>query len=125
MTTGTLLFAHGARDPEWARPFEAVLQTLHAARPECPAVLAFLEFMQPDMDTAGDRLVAAGCTSVALIPLFLGTGGHVRKDVPRLLQTLQQRHPGVQWSLQAPIGDHPLVRQAMVDACLNATMGLP
>lgn len=125
MTTGTLLFAHGARDPEWARPFEAVLQALQAARPESPAVLAFLEFMQPDMDTAGDRLVAAGCTSVALIPLFLGTGGHVRKDVPRLLQVLQQRHPAVQWSLQAPIGDHPLVRQAMVDACLTAMMGSP
>lgn len=125
MTTGTLLFAHGARDSEWARPFEAVLQALQAARPASPAVLAFLEFMQPDMDTAGDRLVAAGCTSVALIPLFLGTGGHVRKDVPRLLQALQQRHPQVQWSLQAPIGDHPLVRQAMVDACLTATMGTP
>ena len=125
MTTGTLLFAHGARDPEWARPFEAVLRALQAARPASPAVLAFLEFMLPDMDTAGDRLVAAGCTSVALIPLFLGTGGHVRKDVPRLLQALQQRHPQVQWSLQAPIGDHPLVRQAMVDACLTATMGTP
>jgi sirohydrochlorin cobaltochelatase len=119
MTTGLLLFAHGARDPEWARPFEAVLQSLQASRPECPAVLAFLEFMQPDMDSAGDQLVAAGCGSVSLIPLFLGTGGHVRKDVPRLLDALQARHPQVAWRLHSPIGDHPLVRQAMVDACLS------
>lgn len=120
MTTGLLLFAHGARDPEWARPFEAVLQALQHARPDVQVRLAFLEFMEPDMPAAGDALVAAGCTSVALLPLFLGTGGHVRKDVPRLLEALQARHPQVAWHLQSPIGDHALVRQAMVDACLQA-----
>jgi sirohydrochlorin cobaltochelatase len=35
--------------------------------------------------------VAAGCTRVDLLPLFLGSGGHVRKDLPRLLDELRLR----------------------------------
>ncbi|HRI17178.1 MAG TPA: CbiX/SirB N-terminal domain-containing protein, partial [Burkholderiaceae bacterium] len=84
MTTrqGLLLLAHGARDPRWAQPFESVVQRLRAAQPELAIELAFLEFMSPDLVTAGGRLAAFGCTSVAVMPLFLGMGGHVRNQVP-------------------------------------------
>ena len=59
--TGILLFAHGARDPNWAIPFEAVSARLRsrssAAGAQAPEVsLAFLEFMSPDIATAGDDL---------------------------------------------------------------------
>ena len=40
---GIVLFAHGARDPEWARPFEAIRDRIRTARPECPIDLAYLE----------------------------------------------------------------------------------
>jgi sirohydrochlorin cobaltochelatase len=38
--------------------------------------------------------VAQGCTDIEIVPLFLGAGGHVRKDLPARTATLQQRHPG-------------------------------
>ena len=41
--TGLLLFAHGARDPNWARPFQAVADRVRAARPGVPVELAFLD----------------------------------------------------------------------------------
>ena len=34
-------------------------------------------------------LVAAGCRAVDVVPLFLGAGGHVRKDIPVLMAQLQ------------------------------------
>ncbi len=115
---GLLLFAHGARDPAWARPFEAVAARLREARPGVPLALAFLEFMTPDLPTAGDQLVAAGCTRVHILPLFLGTGGHVRRDVPALLQTLEQRHgDAVTWELHPPLGEHDSVLAAIAGAC--------
>ncbi|TXI21605.1 MAG: cobalamin biosynthesis protein CbiX [Roseateles sp.] len=115
---GLLLFAHGARDPAWARPFEAVAARLREARPGVPLALAFLEFMAPDLPTAGDQLVAAGCTRVHILPLFLGTGGHVRRDVPALLQTLEQRHGDtVTWELHPPLGEHDSVLAAIAGAC--------
>jgi len=49
MTTGLILFAHGARDPRWALPFEAVAARVRAQRPGVPVRLAFLEFMAPTL----------------------------------------------------------------------------
>lgn len=115
---GMLLFAHGARDPAWARPFEVVTQRLEAARPGMPLAMAYLEFMSPDMETAASQLVAQGCTRVHVLPLFLGTGGHVRRDVPVLLDRLREQHAGVDWRLHAPLGDQDAVLQAIAQACL-------
>ena len=120
MMDGLLLFAHGARDIAWARPFETVAERLRAARPQTPLALAFLEFMSPSMDEAADQLAAAGCTRVHILPLFLGTGGHVRRDVPPLLDRLRARHGGaVEWVLHSPLGEHEAVLQAMCAACLD------
>ena len=93
MTAGLLLFAHGARDPNWALPFEAVRVRVRQRQPDLVVELAFLEFMQPGLVEAGARLAAAGCVEVDVVPLFLGTGGHVRKDLPVLMQTLQASSP--------------------------------
>ena len=117
---GLLLFAHGARDPAWARPFEIVAERLRAARPATPLALAFLEFMTPGMEDAAAGLVATGCTRVHVLPLFLGTGGHVRRDVPVLLERLRATHgDAVEWLLHAPLGEHDAVLQAMTDTCLG------
>ncbi|MDR7295193.1 sirohydrochlorin cobaltochelatase [Pelomonas aquatica] len=119
MTEGLLLFAHGARDPAWARPFEIVTECLRAARPDTPLAMAFLEFMSPDMDEAAAQLAAAGCTRVHVLPLFLGTGGHVRRDVPVLLDRLREQHgDAIEWLLHAPLGEQEAVLQAISLACL-------
>lgn len=116
---GLLLFAHGARDPAWARPFERVAQRLRETRPDTPLALAYLEFMSPGIEEAAQALVAAGCSRVHVLPLFLGTGGHVRRDVPPLLDGLRQRHgDAVEWLLHPPLGEHEAVLQAICDACL-------
>jgi len=114
---GLLLFAHGARDPLWARPFEAVAERCRAHR---PVVLGFLEFMSPGLVEAGARLAAQGCTRVDVVPLFLGAGGHVRKDIPVLMARLQAEHPGVQWTLRPAVGEAQPVIEAMAAVALAA-----
>ncbi len=116
---GLLLFAHGARDPAWARPFEIVTERLRAARPGTPVAMAYLEFMSPGIEDAAAQLAAAGCRRVHVLPLFLGTGGHVRRDVPPLLDRLRERHgDAVEWLLYAPLGEQDAVLQAISQACL-------
>jgi len=117
---GLLLFAHGARDPAWARPFEIVTERLRAERPGTPLAMAYLEFMSPGMEEAAASLAAAGCTRVHVLPLFLGTGGHVRRDVPLLLDRLREQHgSAVEWLLHAPLGEQDTVLQAITEACLS------
>jgi sirohydrochlorin cobaltochelatase len=116
MSVGILLFAHGARDADWSRPFEHVARELRALRPDVAVRLAYLELMSPTMGDAGAELVAAGCSRIEIAPLFLGAGGHVRKDVPELLARLQAAHPGVRFTLHRPIGEAPSVVAAMAAA---------
>ncbi|GIX25373.1 MAG: CbiX/SirB N-terminal domain-containing protein [Caldimonas manganoxidans] len=110
---GIVLLAHGARDPAWARPFEAVRARLAELQPQAAVALAYLEFMSPDLLQAGQALAAQGCTAVRVVPLFLGTGGHVRKDLPQLIEQLRQRHPDVRWVLAPAISEHPAMVETM------------
>jgi sirohydrochlorin cobaltochelatase len=117
---GLLLFAHGARDPRWAEPFEAVAARTRALQPAWAVQLAFLEFMTPNLLDAGSTLAAAGCERVDIVPLFLGAGGHVRKDLPVLVDALRAAHPLVAWQLQRAVGEQPGVIEAMAQAaCLT------
>ena len=113
---GLLLFAHGARDPAWARPFEAVRERLGALAPGVEVRLAFLELMAPDLASAGAELAAAGCEVVTVVPLFLGAGGHVRKDLPALVEALRRAHPATRFRLAAALGEHPRVIEALAEA---------
>ncbi len=116
---GLLLFAHGARDPRWAGPFEAVARRIAQQRPGQAVALAFLEFMQPDFAGAADALRAQGCTRIHVIPMFLGSGGHVQRDLPGLVEQQRLLHgEHVQWELHAPLGEMDSVIEAMAAACL-------
>jgi len=116
MKAGLILFAHGARDPAWAAPFEAVAARVRAARPDAEVRLAFLELMTPSLPEACAALAAAGCTQVAVLPLFLGAGGHVRKDLPRLVDALRAAHPSLTFELHGAVGENPAVIAAMAEA---------
>ncbi|KPF50768.1 cobalamin biosynthesis protein CbiX [beta proteobacterium AAP121] len=119
MTTGLILFAHGARDPRWAGPFEAVAAQVRANAPDAAVRLAYLEFMAPTLPEAGAELAAAGCTAVAVLPLFLGAGGHVRKDLPLLMDGLRSAHPGVRFTLHPAVGEIDTVVAAMAGVALQ------
>jgi sirohydrochlorin cobaltochelatase len=117
---GLILFAHGARDPRWAAPFEAVRARVAQQQPGLQVRLAFLELMTPDLAAAGAELDAAGCARVTVLPLFLGAGGHVRKDLPRLVDALRSAHPRVHWRLEPPAGELPAVIDALAAAAVAA-----
>jgi sirohydrochlorin cobaltochelatase len=109
---GIVLFAHGSRDPDWARPFEALSKELGRKLPGVPVRLAYLEIMRPSLDEAIASLLAAGAQAIRVVPVFLASGSHVKEDLPRLLA----RHPGVKLKLEPPFGEQPKVFAAIAEA---------
>jgi len=110
---GILLFAHGSRDPEWARPFESIASQLSK---QFLVRLAYLELMRPSMGEAVAALAAAGARSIRVVPLFLGQGGHVKEDLPRLVAAARADHPGVDIILEPAIGEQASVVTAITEA---------
>jgi sirohydrochlorin cobaltochelatase len=106
---GIVLFAHGSREPEWARPFERIAARL---RTEFLVEPAYLERMKPTLEEAVASLASKGAKRVRIVPVFLGEGGHVREDLPRLAAAARARHPGIEIVLEQTIGE----RQEVTDA---------
>jgi sirohydrochlorin cobaltochelatase len=120
VTRALVLFAHGARDARWAEPFEAVAAQVRATLPAVPVALAFLELMTPSLAEAIGQLAAGGATAIDVVPLFLGTGGHLRSDLPRLVEAVRAAHPALAIRLHAAIGEHASVIEAMARAAVSA-----
>ncbi len=118
---GLVLFAHGARDPRWAEPFERVRAAVVAQRPGSAVELAYLELMEPDLDGAVDRLVARGCDAVTIVPLFLGQGSHLRRDLPAKVAAVRHRLPAIVLCVVNAAGDDATVVAALADYCLRST----
>ena len=114
---GLILFAHGARDPRWAEPFERLrgllLRDLSGVRVE----LAYLELMSPDLPTVVRSEAAAGCTVLTIVPVFLGQGGHVRRDLPELVEKLRVSYPAVEIRCALPAGEDGGVLAALAEYC--------
>ena len=119
MNTGLILFAHGARDPRWAAPFEAVAAEVRLQQTQTRVQLAFLEFMQPTLPEAAAQLVQQGCRQIDVLPMFLGSGGHVRQDLPKLLDQIRANFPVVNVRLHPAIGEVGSVTSAMARAAVH------
>ena len=120
MTTALILFAHGARDPEWANPMRRVQAVVRQRVAEIPVELAFLEFMAPTLPECAAALIAAGARKVVVMPMFIARGGHLKNEVPTMIDALRSAYPEVEFSLGGAIGENDIVIQAMADAALKS-----
>jgi sirohydrochlorin cobaltochelatase len=110
---GIVLFAHGARDPGWTRPFEEIRDRVRASRPEYPIELAYLELMAPTLEEAIDSLAAQGASAITVFPLFMAQGGHLKQDLPRILAAIRAGRPHLPIALESAIGEVPEILDAI------------
>jgi len=116
-----VLFAHGARDPGWAEPFRAIQSAVAARRADLVVELAFLDLMPPTLSDCVARLAADGCGRVTVAPLFLAQGGHLKQDLPRLIEDVRARHPALEIRMLPPMGEVPAVLDAVAAWLVNGT----
>ncbi|WP_229418389.1 sirohydrochlorin chelatase [Massilia sp. Root351] len=118
-----ILFAHGARAASWAAPFERLSAITQARLPDVDVSLAFLELMSPRLPERVAELAAAGVAEVAVVPIFLGQGGHVLRDLPLMLDELRAAYPAMRFSVAEAAGENPAVLSAIADYCVGTLQG--
>jgi sirohydrochlorin cobaltochelatase len=118
MARALVLFAHGARAASWAAPFERLRALTQARMPDVPVSLAFLELMEPRLPAHVAALAAQGITGVTIVPVFLGQGGHLLRDLPLMVEELHTTHPGLAIEVAGAVGEDPGVLKAMTDYCV-------
>jgi sirohydrochlorin cobaltochelatase len=111
-----VLFAHGARDPQWARPFRELVAAVGERLPGERIVLAFLELMQPSLPECAAALYGEGVRELRVVPVFLGMGGHLQQDLPKLVAAIKEKHPELAVRVDPPIGEQATVISAIAAA---------
>lgn len=86
---GLLILAHGAPGAKWNEPVNALvgrIRELNESKKYFRAVGgAFLEFVHPDSSDGIEKLEAAGCNHIIVVPLFIAPSSHSHFDVPAVL----------------------------------------
>jgi len=110
-SSAVILFAHGAREAEWARPFESVRDRLRSEG--LRVELAYLEIMTPSLEDAARIIVDEGIESVTIVPLFLAQGGHVKLQLPERVAALKRQHTDTEFRVTPALGDDPEIVAAI------------
>lgn len=94
MPTVVVLAAHGSR-ADAANTAHRDLVEVVASQSPVSVVGAFLELAEPSIPSAIDDAVAAGATSVLVLPYFLHPGRHLAEDLTGIVADATERHPRV------------------------------
>ena len=117
-----ILFAHGSRDPEWVRPFDALRQSIQRRAPGVTVCLAYLEVTDPSLDECIRAVAERGVRTIRVLPLFLAMGKHLRSDIPALALQVVADFPELTIEFLPALGEAPEFVEALSRIALRAAV---
>jgi sirohydrochlorin ferrochelatase len=124
MRVALLLVAHGSREAAANADLAQLAATLAAAGTFAIVQESYLELAEPTIRQGAARCVDLGAERVVLVPYFLSAGVHVLRDLTAICTELGRNHPGIPFSLAAPLGRHALLAEIVVQRAREAIQGL-
>lgn len=100
-----------------------VCAAVRAQAPDFRVELAFLEFMTPTLRDCAQILLAENYRRILVLPMFIAQGGHLKHDLPQLINELREQNPLVSFELAGAVGEAASVVQAMADHVLSLAGG--
>ena len=118
--TGVLLCGHGSRAASAVEEFAALAAALpERLPPEWPVEHGYLEFANPVIGAALDRLRERGCERVLAVPGMLFAATHAKNDIPSVLNAYAERH-GIEVRMGRELGVDPRLIAAAADRAREA-----
>lgn len=114
-----LIAAHGTRDPDGVAACLALVERARGMLPRVRVEVAFVELVEPEIDVALRAMLADARGEgddeprAVVVPLMLGSGGHVQEDIPEAIAAAQAEVPGAVVSYARPLGADPRLLAAL------------
>ncbi len=89
---GVMICGHGSRDDAACVEFSRVVDRIAQSLPEWPVAMGYLEFARPIIREGLDSLRDRGVDHVLAVPGMLFAAGHVKNDVPSVLNAYAAEH---------------------------------
>ncbi|MEW1719823.1 sirohydrochlorin chelatase [Streptomyces sp. NPDC093109] len=108
-----VVVAHGSRDPRTPRTVATLLDRVRELRPGLDVRLGHIELNEPALP---DTLAALGAGRAVLVPLLLGRGVHIKRDLPAFATAASR----LETRIAGALGPHPLLVEALYDRLTQA-----
>ncbi len=120
--TCVLLLSHGSRDSSADLEMKKCAEAYQTRHPEITVCFGYLELAEPSFNSELEK-AAQNFNMVRILPLFLFSGSHLKKDVPETIQRVQEKYPQTQFQLGPSLG----ISSAMAELVLArlASAGYP
>ncbi|TXR53647.1 sirohydrochlorin chelatase [Reinekea thalattae] len=92
---GILICGHGSRAKIAEQEFSLLAKGLKQKHPTVKVEYGFLEYSAPNIHMALDRLLEQGVKHIYAVPGMLFAATHAQNDIPSVLSTYQEKHPGL------------------------------
>ncbi|HMR50180.1 MAG TPA: CbiX/SirB N-terminal domain-containing protein [Arachnia sp.] len=123
MSTPLIIAAHGTRDAEGEAVCKALTERVATMLPDVDVSVGFVELSSPGIPRAlADAVRRTGARGAVVVPLMLGTGGHVRVDIPEFIQEALAEVPHASVRYARHLGADPHLVGAVRDR-MAAAMG--
>jgi sirohydrochlorin ferrochelatase/(2Fe-2S) ferredoxin len=124
---GILLLGHGSREAQSNEEFETLVSLYSRCCPRATVRLAYVELAKPDLRTALIK-IAKTHSKIVVVPVFLFTSGHIKNDIPLILDEMKLRFPQHEWIAADSFGVEPrmleVIRQRVAEgASLSLAQG--
>lgn len=97
MSRHILVVAHGSRRESSNHEVEILARKLALLANEFDSVrAAFLEMVEPNIESGLKELIEQGAKEIIVLPYFLAAGRHVVEDVPEDVERVKAEHPDVE-----------------------------
>ena len=117
---GVMVCGHGSRDEQAITEFESVAAGIRERLPHYDVESGFLEFATPVIREGLEKLRARGNGLCLAIPGMLFAAGHVKNDVPSVLNTFEAQHPEMEIRYARELGIDEKLLQASGDRIREA-----
>ena len=118
--SGILICGHGSRAKIAEEEFSLLAKALRNRHPGLPIEYGFLEYSAPNIHMALDALLEQGVKNIYAVPGMLFAATHAQNDIPSVLTTYQEKHPGIEIEYGRELGLHDEMIAAFQQRILSA-----
>ncbi|TGJ98437.1 ferredoxin [Leptospira langatensis] len=102
---GILVLGHGSREENSNQEFISLVDSYAQTKPQWKISHAFVELAKPDLESSL-RDLSKEHSNIIIFPLFLFTSGHIKNDIPIVLDRIRAEFPEHSFKIANSLGVH-------------------
>ena len=121
-----IIVAHGSRKASSNEEVKALGEKVKSLQDRRYSLVmtAFLEFATPSLEESILSCVDKGVNEIVILPYFLASGNHVTRDIPEVVQKIQESHPQVKITLKEHLGSSSAMVGLLIDMAFSSNKKL-